>query len=361
MLDLPLTLTDTILKPARLCTITKTNGDVVRVAEAQTSFTIGGQTWAPLAGFKISAVKHAIGAEAASVQLEAALSEGGTFDLSEVVDGFFDNATVQIDVIDRATAATRGFLFSGRIEPVRFGALHHSVQFDVQGHTVKGKWPFSWTFGPMCRTELGSDLCRIPLRPSQVLRNQAYVTKGNASTVDGYAVRVSDDDSGEVESFGNVFFECTTAGVTASSAPSYDYTVGNTTTDGTAVFTARDAWTRHAKVAAVINNFNFTLDRDPDPRGITGWYNQGGLRMDSGYSEGMAFQIGSWTLSTRMLTIHMPLGAANNDTLIHVNDWLEIWPGCNFTIAMCSGRYDNALNFRGEPYFAGAAAVAEQF
>lgn len=360
MLDLPLTLSAVTFKAARICTITRTDGTVIRIAEAQSPLVVAGQTYSPLAGFQMSAVKHTVGGEAASLQIDAAMTVGGTISTYAVVDGKFDNAIVQIDVVDRATLSTTGLLFKGFIGPTTFGALHNIVSFDVRGYSIKARWPFVQTFGPMCRTDFGSDLCRVPLRPSSVARNTGYVTKANATRVDACYVRVSNGGGSTPDQWGNIVFECTTAGTTAGSAPSYSFTVGNTTADGTAVFTARDAWTRHAKIAEVINQFNVKLDRDPDPRGITGWYNQGAVRMHDGYSAGSAFEVGAWVLSTRTITFYLPIGAANNDTLIHANDWLEIWPGCDFTIGKCSGTYVNSENFRGEPYFAGAAAAAQQ-
>jgi hypothetical protein len=355
MLDLPLTLTDTVLKPARIVTITRADGEIIRIAEAQTAITISGDTWSPLAGFVLSAGKWTVGGEAASMQIDAAMSVGGTFDLYEVVDGKFDNAEVRVDIVNRASPTTRGFLFLGHIEPVTFGALRNSVTFDVRGQVARAGWPFAWVFGPMCRTDLGSDLCRVPLRPSPVARGTAYTTTQFGTSVDQIYVRVSSDGSGHPEKWESVYFECTTAGTThASVQPSYTFTLGVTTTDGTAVFTCRSAWTRYAKVGTIYNQFNFALDRVPDVRAVDGWYNGGAVRMFNGYSAGRAFEIGAWTATGVLVTLYLPLGAANNQTLIAEGDDLEIWPGCDFTIDMCSGRYNNAINFRGEPYFAGA-------
>lgn len=360
MLDLPVSLTDTVLSPARICTIELRNGTIIRLAEAQEAIVVPAVgTYEPLAGFQMSAIKHRVGSEPASLQIDAAMSAGGTFDTYRIIDGFFDAAEVRVDVVDRANPTTRGFLFSGWIGPVRFGALRSSVSFDVRGHASRYKWPFVQSFGPMCRTTLGSDLCRIPLRPSEVARNTAYVTKANAYSVDVCYVRVSNGGS-DPDQYDNKFFECTTAGTTAGSAPSYSFTVGNTTTDGSAVFTCRNAWTRHAKVETIVNQFNVILDRDPDPRAVSGWYNQGAIRLWDGYSATRTFVIGNWISSTRTITLYLPCGAANNDTLFHSGDWLEIWRGCDRTIATCSGTFDNSLNFRGEPYFAGAAAAAQQ-
>jgi hypothetical protein len=361
MLNLPLTLTDTVLKPARIIKITRQDSTIFRIAEAQGDLVVDGSTYSPLGGFQLSAVKHQVGGEAASVQIDAAMSVGSAFDTYEVVDGKFDAATVEVYVINRLTLTSPALLFKGFIGPVRFGALYNSVSFDVRGYVVKAIWPFIQTFGPMCRTDFGSDLCRVPLRPSLLARNTVYVTRANATSVDHYAVRVSNGSSSDPDQYANVFFECTTPGTThASVQPSFNFTVGQTTTDGTVVFTARDAWTRHAKIASIVDRFNIVLDRDPDPRGVTGWYNQGAIRMWDGYSETRAFEIGAWVLSTRKITLYLPIDAANNDTLIDAGDWLEIWPGCDFTINKCALTYANSEQFRGEPYFLGAAAVAQQ-
>jgi hypothetical protein len=56
----------------------------------------------------------------------------------------------------------------------------------------------------------------------------------------------------------NRMFLCTTAGTTAGSAPSYNYTVAATTTDGTAVFTAAEAWVRSGVVATRTDDGDFT-------------------------------------------------------------------------------------------------------
>ena len=359
MLDLPLDLTDITLKPARLVTITREDGEVFRIAEAQSSITVGSNTWSSLAGFQLSAVKNAVGAEAASVQIDLALSVGGVIDTYEVIDGKFENATVQVDVVDRASPDTVGFLFSGRIGPTAIGALVNTFQFDVRGHATRAMWPFVHTFGPMCRTDLGSTLCRVPLRPRLIARNTAYVTKASANGHNNVYGRVV---LGPLNAFAyqNRYFECTTAGTTASSAPSFNFTIGATTTDGGATFTCRDAWVRGATVLAVLNQFNFTLDGSPDARAVTGWYNQGAFRMFDGYSATRCFEIGAWTASNNMVTTYLPLDAANNDTLIHAGDTLEIWRGCDFTINTCSTVFDNSLNFRGEPYFAGANLIATE-
>jgi hypothetical protein len=363
MLNLDVDVTATVSKPVRLCLIFY-SGTTLRIAEGNAPVTIGANTFFPLRGFTLSAIKHSVGGAPPSLQITAAMSVGGPIDTYKVVDGFFDDAVVVIYVADRAVPSTAALdtpLFAGRMGAVSFGALHDTVTFDVRGDQTR-QYPFAQTYGPMCRTDLGSDLCRVPLRPAPVARGTAYVTSAFAQSVNSYAVRVSSGGSGTPASWGNVYFECTTAGTThASVQPSYDYTIGNTTTDGTAVFTARNAWTRSAIVDEVFNNFNFSLTASPDVRAVTGWFNQGAVRMYDGYSAGRVFEVGAWHASTLLVTTYLPLGAAGNGgALVASGDLLEIWPGCDFTVFKCANTYNNSINFRGEPYFAGAAAASQQ-
>ena len=49
MKTLPLTLTDRVIKPARLVVIERRDGTVIRIAEAQTAITVDGNVFTPIA------------------------------------------------------------------------------------------------------------------------------------------------------------------------------------------------------------------------------------------------------------------------------------------------------------------------
>lgn len=352
MLDLPVDTTARVIRWARLCRITRQDGTIYRIAEAQSSITVGGETFVPVAGLTISAIKHALGISPSSVNLTVALAEGGTFDRNEATDGKFDEALVEVMLVDRTNILTPGLMFSGRIGPTVF-TDNDDARFDARGHSVKARGPFLPSFGPMCRTDLGSVLCKIAIRPADVLRNHTYSVGATAR------VRFT-TGAGTPDEYGDRFLEVTsiTTGITAGSAPSFSSTIGATTVDGGVTWTTRNAWTRAAKVGAILDQFSFTLDRDPDARAVDNWFNQGAVRMHDGYSAGTAFAVGRWVSASRKVTLYRPIAAAGNSTLIAAGDWLEIWRGCDFTINTCSTVFANSKNFRGEPHFAGAAAAA---
>jgi len=162
MKTLPLTLTDRVVKPARLLVISRRDGIVMRIAEAQSAITAGGNVYAPLAGCQISAVKHVIGGEVPSMEIQGAHNNQGTaaFTTSDIDIGLYDSAEVQLYIVNRANPTTLGLLFTGTIQPVNYD-ISGMVSFDVRGPSVGAGTNYIQRFAPMCRTDLFSPLCGV--------------------------------------------------------------------------------------------------------------------------------------------------------------------------------------------------------
>jgi uncharacterized phage protein (TIGR02218 family) len=160
MKNLPLTLTDRVVKPARLCVIERRDGTVIRIAEAQTAITAIGDVYTPVAGCEISAVKHTIGGEVPSMEIIAAHSVGGIFDTDAIDKGLYDAAAVNLYIVNRANPSTLGLLFTGTIQPVTYD-ISGKVSFDIRGPAVGATTGYIQKFAPMCRTDLFSSLCGV--------------------------------------------------------------------------------------------------------------------------------------------------------------------------------------------------------
>jgi Tfp pilus assembly protein PilV len=119
--------------------------------------------------------------------------------------------------------------------------------------------------------------CLLDANPSLLLRwqaNQAYsATTVNASTVNGGAA----GDIILVPANSNLLFQCTTAGTSGLSAPSWNATVGGTTADGTVVWTTFanplpafviDPLGWNALGAPLQTNFGNNGAGAPDPKAI---------------------------------------------------------------------------------------------
>lgn len=359
MLSLPLTLTNRVLKPARLCTITRRDGPVVRFAEAQNSVTISGDTWVPHAGIVFSAIKHSANGDPGSMSIQGAASIGGTIALEDIDNGKYDDALVQVYMANRDDLSAKGLLFTGNVGPIAFSPITGKFSFDCRGLAVKAAAPFGQVFAPSCRTDLGSFLCKVPIRPDpDDTRFFANIARLTAYPL-GYFVRVDVTGGSDPTKWADRYYEVTTAGTTAGSQPSFTTTPGGTTTDGSCTFTCRNAWVRAAKVATVDDQFTFTLDRDPDARAVDGWFNGGAVRMYDGYSTGAVIEVGKWVSSTKTITTYLPIFGALDAGIIAVGDWLEIWRGCHKRRPEdCFGVFANAKNFRGEDTITGISAVS---
>jgi uncharacterized phage protein (TIGR02218 family) len=85
----------------------------------------------------------------------------------------------------------------------------------------------------------------------------------------------------------------------------------------------------------------------PDVEPPDGWFNDGFITFTSGNNSGFSFEIKSWVQTPIMrLFLPVPYPMAPGDTFI-------IEPGCNKTTGDCTNKFNNIVNFRGEPFIPG--------
>jgi hypothetical protein len=196
-----------------------------------------------------------------------------------------------------------------------------------------------------CRTDFGSPQCKVPLAPDIRADSTAYAV--------GSFIRVATAAGDGSEVYENRYYECTTAGTTDSSVPVYDTTIGNNTTDGTAVFTARNAWTRNGVVTDVLDRRIFTVDVD-EARAVTGWFDKGVLIWETGNNAGTAMEIKTSVTDTSGVEVTLFLGMPFE---IVAGDKFRFYPGCDKRSATCIEKFNNIVNLRGEPYVPGQDQV----
>lgn len=155
------------------------------------------------------------------------------------------------------------------------------------------------------------------------------------------------------EDYDNRIYECTTAGTTAGVQPTYDTVVDNTTTDGSAVFTAREAFMRHATIASVTNQRTFTISVT-ESRAVDDWFNGGVLEFEDGDNAGRRIEIKDWVNSTSTITLW-------DDAFYALvgGEKVRLYPGCDKTRSHCTTKFvipnstnftnGNMANFDGEP------------
>lgn len=78
----------------------------------------------------------------------------------------------------------------------------------------------------------------------------------------------------------------------------------------------------------------------------TGYFNDGNLTFTSGENAGLSMEVREYTVGNFTLFLPMPYR-------IEVGDSYSVVAGCDKLFETCIGRFNNALNFRGEPHVPG--------
>jgi hypothetical protein len=336
--------------PTTLCWLGRfvlDDGTIIRVTTLPADFTVdvghGSETYVKDVSFKGASLTFRGDGAVPDGEVIAPIAFTGAYDEEDVFVGVFDGMLVTLYIVNYADATDGGMQFgpytNGRIKYDERGQI---AAFELRGKLDRAKFIKVEELSVSCRSDIGDmrpGFCNLPLYPDDVVRATAYVA--------GDYVRVSNAGN-----YGNRMFLCTTAGTTDASPVSYDYTVGNPTTDGTAVFTAAEAWVRSAVVASVTSTSKFRLTIT-ESRSVDDWFANGGLlKFTSGDNNGIVCTVRKYTHSTKEveLWIAPPYTVAIADTL-------EIMPGCDKTFPMCLSRFANTINFRGEHLLPGTDFV----
>jgi hypothetical protein len=129
-----------------------------------------------------------------------------------------------------------------------------TFQVELRGLTQFLIQETATNYQPTCRADLGDTACGIPLVPEPWLKSTSYFA-GPAPALLSY---VSDPNaSSDTEKL--AIYQCTTAGTSGSTAPTFNPTVGATTSDGGVVWTSIQPWRAVAFAATVTDNGTFTV------------------------------------------------------------------------------------------------------
>jgi uncharacterized phage protein (TIGR02218 family) len=108
-----------------------------------------------------------------------------------------------------------------------------------------------------------------------------------------------------------------------------------------------DALTVTGAVTAVTDAATFS---DSGRSEAAGYFDYGVVTWTSGANAGLQMEIKSWDGAQFVLFEGMPYAIQDGDAY-------EAQPGCDKRLSTCRDKYDNVINYRGEPYIPGAAEV----
>lgn len=332
--------TEFALPAASLCkivTITRRDGTIYRFTDIDTDIVVGAQTYLKSPGFETSSYTFNDKGQPVTGEIKIITADAGPIKTTELGVGLFDGATIQVSKVSFLNPGAGAMIeFTGFLGDIGFTDGGDGVA-EMRSLTSRLGDVIIENFGPNCAANLGDDRCKVPILPADVLRNTAYVAAGT-TRLRGDHVRVFQGGS-----YNDRIYECTTAGTTAGSAPAYTTTVDATTTDGTAVFTCRQAWTRFATIATIVNASRFTLTIT-EPRAVNGWFDNGALRFATGSNAGVSYDVRRWVQSSNTVELWTPTRAE-----LLVGDTLYIHPGCDKVRTSAAGcaKFSNWRYFQG--------------
>ena len=298
----------------------------------------GSATYKSNVGYDRTSLVSRIGLSVDSMDVEGLLNSEA-ISQAELRAGLFDYAEVRVSLVNWKDL-TQGEL---KLKRGRLGevTISHTGTFRAELRSLSQHLSQNIieTYSAECRADLGDSKCRVTIRPDVLPRSTAVEV--------GEFYRVATASGDFQSAYENRVYEVTTAGTTDSAQPTYDTDVGATTTDGTAVLTARDSLTRHATIASVVDDLNVTITVS-DSKAVDDWFNGGALIFEEGDNSGVVREIVDWVQSSGRVTTFLPFPATPV-----VGQRVRVYPGCDKRLSTCRDRFDNVLNFRGEPFIPG--------
>jgi len=355
------TFANSLDNPCLLFTITRIDGDIERVTTASTDITVSATTWTAHPGLMAGVKTSRIDGTPPTMGFQAQLQSDVPLKFSEVVNGRYDGARVQIYVASQSAPTTPDLVFDGLVMGEVTYTQHGIASFDLISILAPPRAVLIEPFSLMCRWQFGHfGTCRMAIFPHDTFPyssdHEGHDPPPRNATLARSWRRYRFGSDGTPEDFRNVILRCTVDfGVTGATEPVFSSVVDDLTVDGTQIWRTENAYARAARIASV-NKHTVTLDRLPDPRAASNsaWFQPMKFVFRSGEYTGRAFKGNNWDTATLSFETYLPCIFAA------VGDWIEITPDCNKTHAQCSAKYGNAHNHGGFPFQIGAKAQAQQ-
>jgi hypothetical protein len=327
--------------------ITRRDGQVFRFTDHDRDLVLGADTYLAARAYTRDAVSAASDMSVAEAEI-VALLDNAAITAADIRAGRWDNARYRLLLVNWADtsqgAITLRTGWFGRVQPQDDG----TARVELRGLAQALQQQIVRSYGPGCDADLGDTRCGIPTAPPLRANSTAYAL--------GAFVRVETDTlaTGPYREERRIY-ECTTAGTSAASPPTFATTLGSTTTDGTVTWTARAAWAQPATVSSAPTAASVVLAADGIEAFANGWFDGGLVTWVTGANAGEVREVNGWVQATRTLTLFLSLPSP-----IAVGDVLRVQPGCDKRFVTCRDKFANATRFRGFPDVPGAQAALER-
>lgn len=320
--------------------IERTDGVVYRFTSHSEPLTMDtGAVYAPdQGGADVTAVRHESGLQAATFDLEGALTANGIA-RADIAAGRFDYATVYLfrtdweQPVEDEEPLGKGFWGQAELVDHRYTTEFRSLATLLEQRVGR-------VVTPLCSAELGDGRCRVRLEPPAWQATTAYAVRPAKDAAAGDVVKPTVQNGAH--------FQCVVAGTSGAAEPAWDTTIGNQTVDGTVTWEAIVALTLRGTVQSVTSTRELTVDLTAQP---DDWWAAGKMTIVTGANAGIAREVETYSAGAFTLWQAFPFAIAPGETV-------EVHAGCRKRLAEdCVAKFDNGHNHQGFPFLPGMDAA----
>ncbi|HEX4499862.1 MAG TPA: DUF2163 domain-containing protein [Scandinavium sp.] len=334
--------------------ITRRDGQQFAFTEHDQPLTVGAITYQPGASYQATAIRTADG-----MKLDT-LDAKGVFDSAAITDAdlqahLYDSATVVISLVNWASPSDGAVLLrQGTIGTVT--RKQNTYQAELRGMTAKLHNVIGETFQPGCRADLGDARCKVDLRPltqtgavagviDQWSLQSSGISGAGPSVMSYTATTISLEKPHFIRDSADGFLTAPHV-FHLGDAVEISGTLYNNTTHGIrgAVYAGELITVANVTPEKAGNSITLAVT-------TPGYFDFGLIKWTSGANNGLTMDVKSWD-GTNLLKLVLPMPHP-----IALGDTFTITPGCDKRVQTCVAKYNNVVNFRGEPFVPGQDAA----
>lgn len=340
---------------ARCLRVQLANGTVYGFTDHDRPLVVSGQTYSPVAVSTPTDV-----ATTSNLSVDA-LDVGGDNSIVTEEDlhaGLWDYAEFSLFVVNWSDL-TQGtmILRTGRLGEVTM--RRGEFQTELRGLTQAYAMTIGSLVTPACRAVLGDSRCGVSMG--------AYTVTGTVDSVSADSLVIYDSARTEAGPTGAITINDVDndSPATVHLDDTFEFPVGTPVTiSGISTMPGMNATTYVTEVGSTKLIIRVEIDASAMPTysagggsvtplgSDSGYFDYGLLTMTSGASEGLSMEVKSYVPGQITLQLPFPFTVAAGDTY-------SLTAGCDRSFATCRDRFNNVVNFRGEPYVPGLDSLVQ--
>lgn len=354
--------------------VTLTNGTVKTFTDHDVDLVVASLTYSSMAGYTPSAIQTSSALNVDNLEIQGFLSSPAITD-ADLNAGLWDYAMVEVFQVNWAdlTMGTMA-LRKGTIGEVTSG--RHVFHSELRGLTQAYSRNFGQIYSPGCRADVGDSRCTVELGSFTVTGTVDSASSDNRIIYD--AARAEAGPTGSVAITGisralAAVVTCTAHGFVTGAAILISAVAG--------VVQAGSGDSLNGKIYSITvinaNSFSINVDTrlynaDPligqpnadlvysaytsgglaYPTDSSGYFTYGKITFTSGLNNNLSMEVSAYVPGVITLAMPMPY-------LVDVGDTYSMYAGCNKSFAACKDKFNNVVNFRGEPHLPGLDKILQ--